>query len=369
MMLFVVTAFDGDEPETDRSRVTFDLPLGTPFDIHPSTGVMTVTGALMVQRYEVEVTVRDHGSPSLNSTAVFYVQVVPSNIYAPMFQPPFEFSFSENDDPDMPVFVFNVTDMDTGEEGTVNLTLLPTDFSANFSLEFSHSASATYGNLFLLDAFDRENIQNFTLVINATDIGHEMFRQMSSQDFYVTISDENDNFPEFIDAPYEIRIGEDASGSIIQVSASDEDISTNAELVFSLADGSDFNNTFEIDDSSGNVSVIGTLRKATTPFYQLTVIVSDRGTPTVLSTNTTINITVIEVNDNQPQFSPDIPNNRTIPEDTSPGFELVNITVSDADTEEAGAVNLMLEQTGAVFRLDGNTLVLNQTVDFEVGSL
>ena len=90
------------------------------------------------------------------------------------------------------------------------------------------------------------------------------------------------------------------------------------------------------------------------------------GSPLGLSSNTTLNVSLIEVNDNPPIFDADTPSNITIPEDTDPGFVLLNISVSDADTGPSGEVELRLQQRGSVFRLDGYSLVLNMAVDFEV---
>ena len=151
------------------------------------------------------------------------------------------------------------------------------------------------------------------------------------------------------------------------MTATDNDVGSNANLSFSLAEGSDFNDTFSIDPTLGDVSVIGLLHRATRSSYVLTIIVTDLGgSPFGLSSNTTLSVTVIEVNDNSPIFDPDTPLNVTILEDTYPGFVLLNVSVSDADTGPSGDVVLRLQQRGSVFRLEEYSLVLNEAVDFEV---
>lgn len=374
--LFTVNATDGDQLGTANVELTFDLrnpPL--PFYIDPFSGVVSVNDTLTAQTYEIVVGVSDRGSPVLTSTATFSVEVAPANLYSPEFISPFEIEFLENLVTSPPVVVFNfaVEDADPGLEGTVNLTLLESEFSANFSLEFSNDVNGTaLGRLYLLDPFDRESITNFTLEVGATDIGHELFRRNNSQAFSVLIQDDNDEYPEFVGAPYATRVPENATGglSFFQVEATDDDIGINAELSFSLAEGSDFNNTFAINRTSGSVTVIGTLLRAEQSFYELTIIVTDLdGAPDGLNASTTLNVTVSEVNDNQPEFSPNTPPNITIPEDTAQGYILVNLTVSDADTGPSGEIELFLEQIGSVFDLDGDSLILNTTVDFEVSSL
>lgn len=370
-LLFTVAGDDGDQPGTPNVQLNFDLQNPSlPFAIDSDTGELTVNGTLDVQTYEIVVVVSDNGSPKLSSTASFFVEVAPANSFSPQFQPPLDFSFSENEVPTTPVFNFTVTDDDTGPEGTVNLTLLPSTYSTSFRLEFSYEADgSTQGRLFLTSDFDRETVQNFTLDVAASDIGHEMFRRNNSTVFSIDVLDQNDNSPMFIGAPYSMNVGENATGgfSFFQVEASDRDVGVNADLRFSLAEGSDYNDTFSVNRTLGDVSVIGTLHRATRSSYLLTIVVTDlAGSPLGLSSNTTLNVSLIEVNDNPPIFDADTPSNITIPEDTDPGFVLLNISVSDADTGPSGEVELRLQQRGSVFRLDGYSLVLNIAVDFEV---
>ena len=367
--LFDVEGSDGDEANTPNTDLTFELADSTlPFSIDPDSGVITVDGLLEVRNYDIVVRVSDNGSPALNSTDSFFVEVVPANNYTPDFSPPFAFDITEEVVPFTPVFRFEVTDMDSGQEGTVNLTLLPSGYSSSFRLEFSYELGFTEGRLYLESSFNRESTTNFSLEVLATDVGHELFRRNASQEFSVTVLDVNDNFPAFIGAPYSARVGENATGgfSFFRVEAEDEDIGDNAELRFSLEDGSDFDGTFQIDPVLGDVTVIGTLLRAVQSFYQLTVTVADQlGLPGGLNASTTLDVTVVEVNDNFPVFN-DTPATVSITEDTQEGYVLANISVSDVDTGDAGVVDLSLSQTGSVFRLEGDQLVLNQAVDFEV---
>ena len=367
--LFVVEGSDADEMGTPNTELTFELTnLTILFSINEDLGAITVAGLLEVRDYDIMVRVRDNGNPVLSSVDSFFVEVVPANNFSPEFQPPFQFDITEEEVPSAPVFLFNVTDMDPGQEGMVNLTLLSSANSSSFRLEFSRGMGFTEGQLYLESSFDRESITNFTLEVGAIDVGHELFRRNTSQVLYVTVLDINDNSPMFIGAPYVAEVGENATAgfSFFQVIAEDDDIDDNAEVRFSLGDGSDFDGTFQIDAEFGDLTVIGTLLRAVQSFYQLTVIATDqRGLPGGLNTSTTLNVTVVEVNDNFPFFN-DTPTTVTISEDTQEGYVLVNISVDDVDTGNAGVVDLSLTQTGSIFRLEGNQLILNQAVNFEV---
>lgn len=364
--IFDVEARDNDRSAAN-SRVTFELTdTSLPFSIDENSGEITINGSLEAITYQIEVLVKDGGTPSLNSTGTFTLEVAPANDHTPVFEEPFEFNITENSTPSTPVFTFTVTDEDNGAEGTVNLTLQDSDYAKNFTLSFTSEEGVTQGQLYLLDPFDRESITDFNLTIEATDTGYEIFRRSSSQTFEVNVLDINDNSPIFTNVPYSVTVAEDRTNGYVffQVTASDADIGINKELEFSLDDY--FNGTFAINGSSGEISVTGTLHRVTQEEYVLVVSVKDGGTPSLNST-TTLNITVDEVNDNSPYFtSPTQPVTLTLPEDTDTGYVLLNISAGDDDSGLAGEVEFSLNPSDSLFRIENDTLVLDSSLDYEV---
>ena len=360
---------EDDDQIGPNSDLTFELTNTTqPFAIDDVSGEITINGTLEAVTYEIEVRVKDEGTPSLNSTGLFTLEVAPANDAAPEFEEPFEFNITENTTPEEPVFTFTVTDKDSGDEGRANLTLKETMYSQNFSLVFNETSPSTVeGQLFLLDPFDRETLINFTLTVMATDSGYVNFRQSSTQIFTVNVLDDNDNPPVFTDAPYTDTVAEDRTDGYVffQVSATDSDIGTNSVLEYSLLD--DFNGTFAINSSTGEVSVEGTLRKGRRDRYVLDVFVADGGTPS-LNDTTTLNVTVDEVNDNTPVFTePSEATTIELAEDTATGFVLLNISAEDEDTGLAGEVGFSLDPSTTPFKIENQSLVLDSSLDYEVG--
>ena len=369
--MFDVEASDNDQPGMPNSDLTFQLSdTSQPFEIDENSGEITISGSLEATTYNIVVLVRDKGTPSLNSTGIFILEVAPTNNYAPEFNEPFEFYITENTSPDEAVFTFNVTDMDVGEEGIANLTLRESDYSRNFTLEFSKVAESTVeGKLYLLDKFDRETITNFTITVEASDSGYVKFRKSSSQSFAVNVLDANDNPPMFSDTPYAVTVAEDRTGGYVffSVNATDDDSGANAELEFRLVDG--FNETFSINPSTGEVSVTGTLHKATQDRYEFEIFVNDEGDPS-LNATTTLNITVDEVNDNLPYFTePREAVTMMLAEDVETGYVLLNVSVEDDDTGLAGQVRLSLSPSNSSFRIDNSSLVLDSALNYEVSTL
>ena len=360
-------ATDADQRGTANSDLTFELTdPSLPFAIGETSGEITVNGSLDAITYEIEVLVSDGGTPSLNSTGIFTLEVAPANDAAPEFEEPFEFDIVENTSP-APVFTFTVSDDDTGNEARINLTLSDTEYSQNFTLQFNESSSnSVEGYLFLIDEFDRESITNFTLTIEATDTGYDKFRKSSSQVFTVSVLDANDNAPVFTGTPYTDRVAEDRTDGYVffTVSATDSDVGTNAELEFSLVD--DYNGTFSINSSSGEVAVVGTLHKATQDQYLLEVFVSDGGDPS-LNDTTSLNITIDEVNDNTPYFvEPGEETTLTLDEDIETGLVLLNVSVEDEDTGVAGKVDLSFRPADSPFGIENSSLILDSALDYEV---
>ncbi len=366
--LFVVNATDADEPGTPNVDITFSLvDPSLPFSIDSVSGNLTTRPTLSVRLYDIVVIARDAGIPPLSSSASFFVNVAAPNFYPPVFQENLEFSILEEEVQPNNVFRFTVTDSDVGDEGRVSLILLPSDYFDAFNLTFSYDDTLghTIGQLFLVDPFDRESTTNFTLSVRAVDQGNELFRRTSETTIGVTVIDVNDNSPVFVDAPYSVRVPEHTNIStfLLQVVAEDLDSGTNAEILYQILPSI---TEFDIDMESGNITVNADLDRRRQSFYSFNVTATDGGT-SPLSNTTTVEVTVTEINDNQPYFDPPLLSTVTIPEDTQPEFILLNITARDNDTLSAGEVTIRLEQTGNVFGLTkDNQLFLNEEVDFEV---
>lgn len=368
--LFVVNATDTDEPGTPNADITFSLAdPSLPFSVDPVSGNITtrrVAPMLEVQLYDIVVIARDAGTPSLYSNASFYVTVAAPNFFEPVFQDNLEFSIVEEEIQEDAI-QFYVNDADTGEEGRVSLMLLPSDYSDAFNLTFFYDEIQMYtvGQLFQLNIFDRESTTNFTLPVRAVDEGNELFRRTSDATISIIVTDVNDNSPIFVDSPYSVRVPEHTNINtfLLQVVAEDLDLGTNAEVFYEIVPSI---SEFQIDAESGNITVNTDLDRRRQSLYSFNVTATDRGNP-ALSNTTTIEVIVTEINDNQPYFDPPLPPTIEIPEDTQPGFILLNITARDNDTLSAGEVTIRLDQSGKIFDLNqDNQLLLSEEVDFEV---
>ena len=363
--LITVDVTDGDEPNTPNSEVT--LTITNDFGLFTIMGHTIITSNPLnneTGEYHIEVVARDGGTPQQTSTAMFIIEVVNTNENPPMFNISSEISFTENADDQ---YAFTITDGDTGNEGTAMLPVISGEFANNFTITMGSTA-----NEFMLQTvmpLDREERDSLSINLTVSDSAAVMFRQTAMANVTINVVDVNDNSPviENLTPGMTIAVAETSPNGhfVYQVNATDRDSGMNAELVFtieSVTSGSDF--PFTID----RMGQINTTRVITDPvetIFNAIITVTDGGS-TMRSTSVTFDITVTEINNNKPVFG-NLPGNVSIDENTAVGDIVIqDFNITDEDEGEAGTVNIELVQPSNFFNLVGNSIFLNQEVNYEV---
>lgn len=102
----------------------------------------------------------------------------------------------------------------------------------------------------------------------------------------------------------------------------------NRKVTYSLADSAD--GYFSVDRSSGIIILEHPLDRELQSSYNISVKASDQSIVLTLSSFATVTITVLDINDNPPVFE-----RRdylvTVPEDTSPGTEVLSVFATSQD--------------------------------------
>ncbi len=126
----------------------------------------------------------------------------------------------------------------------------------------------------------------------------------SNATFHVTILDENDNTPTFLNDTVDLLIPESTplESEIFVAMANDLDDTSNAQLIYSL----DSINDFLINPQSGAITVNSLLDFEVQEMYLLVITASDSGNPARNSTFT-LNVTLIDENDNPPVITNPMP--------------------------------------------------------------
>ncbi|KAL4226468.1 Protocadherin Fat 4 [Mactra antiquata] len=336
------------------------------FQINSGSGILTLQASLDYETttsYTLTVQVDDQGVPNLITTVTMYVYVEPVNEATPAFQgTPYDTTILESATYADQVVRVSATDSDVGStHGNIRYEITSGNNAGHFSIDQSSGWITVSGPL------DYENTVSYALTVAASDmLSGDADMKSAETTFAITITDENDNYPEFNPATYAATVNENASGmsaSIIQVLATDDDSGTlgTAGLQYSITSGNT-GNPFSIDSTTGWIILSGNVDANTQTIYILLVKASDQGAPP-LEASTIVTIQVVAINEHAPTFSSSA-DTVTLSESETIGNSIYTAVASDSDTGEFAVLRyyLISGNTGNAFSLnmfDGTLRVAN----------
>uniref|UniRef100_A0A672SFB0 FAT atypical cadherin 1 n=1 Tax=Sinocyclocheilus grahami TaxID=75366 RepID=A0A672SFB0_SINGR len=266
------------------------------FDVERASGTIIIAGALDAERqsnYNLTAEATD-GTRSISTQVI--IHVIDTNEHRPQFgQNQYEISIPEETQPGMKILEINATDKD--EKNKLSYTLLSsTDL---FSLKKFRLDPAT-GFLYIAEKLDHETMHRHILTLMVRDQGVPVKSNVVR--VIINVEDSNDNAPWFTSSQYTARVFETAAigSSVLQVTALDKDKGLNAEILYNI-DSGNYGNSFNIDHSSGIVTVARELDREYKDQYELVIKASDKGEPP-LSVVTTAKIMVTISDNTKPKF-------------------------------------------------------------------
>ncbi|XP_077987032.1 protocadherin Fat 4-like isoform X2 [Glandiceps talaboti] len=329
------TVYDGDlgSPNTDY---TIDiLTSNSPFAI--SGDDLVVDGVLdfeTVTSYYLTIEVTDMGTIPYSSTGQVVVRILPVNEEPPTFDVPqggYDKGIDENIPPGTSVYKVTAEDI-VDAPGHVHSTI-------RYSITGGNSDGKFYidqltGDIYVAGQLDRETKTDYILEITATDslpvFGDEL---TDVEPVSINVLDTNDNAPIFEKEVYAITVVETVSqySHLLQLSATDRDDGTNADITISIVSGYDYGK-FKIDDSNGKEYLTleaQSLAWHEREFYYVRVMATDNGTPQRTS-YARITIEVKPINQDAPVFAAQT-DDIAIPEDILIGSPIYTVTATDDD--------------------------------------
>ncbi|XP_016079473.1 PREDICTED: protocadherin alpha-7-like, partial [Miniopterus natalensis] len=157
---------------------------------------LVLDGALdreSVANYELVVTARDGGSPSLSATASVSVEVADVNDNAPEFaQREYTVFVKENNPPGCHIFTVSARDRDAQENALVSYSLVERR-AGERALSSYVSVHAESGRVYALQPLDREELELLQFQVSARDAGAPPLG--STVTLQVFVLDENDHAP------------------------------------------------------------------------------------------------------------------------------------------------------------------------------
>ena len=360
-IFITLTATDNDTNGVIQYDIVGGNLLGL-FKINISTGEVATNKTLFNLTSSIfELTVRafESGDPTKSSLTSLHIEIADTNDNAPFFcqTAQYEFSVLENSATQTPVGQICGSDRDTGINGQFTFSILSGNVNSVFTI-VQQAGTSTANIVVNSNALDRENIETYSLILQITDNGTPPL-QSNTLVAKISILDENDGTPTFFNLPSMLDLDEDSFGGtqVFRVFANDTDLSSNAEVAFSIVNGDTDPPTFIIEPITGQITSIRPLDFNSMSTYTLVIRGADLGSPPNINQSTLV-VNIIDVNNNAPVFIP--PFETSIPEDF-PNFSfvfLVRVTDADSTTNAELVYNISAGLNSFHFAINSSTGVI-----------
>ncbi|XP_045063913.1 protocadherin alpha-7 isoform X11 [Coregonus clupeaformis] len=361
-----VHATDLDDGANGQVIYSFDNSLKNKafdyFEIDAVTGEITIKGLVDFEEqsvYEIDVQASDKGQVTLTGHCSVVINVKDINDNAPeMDVTSLSGQVPEDARPGTAVALISVSDKDSGENGLVICTI-----SDKIPFELKPSFQKNMYSLITKSGLDRELEPMYTVTITATDKGDPSLS--SHKTITVHISDVNDNSPVFSQTPYTFYVPENnAPGeSLFLLSTSDRDQDDNAHVSYHIwkGDGDTPIVSYININSDGTIYALKSFDFETLKTFQFQVVATDSGTPS-LSSNVTVNVFILDQNDNAPVILYPVSANGSagveeIPRNVNAGHLVTKVRAYDADIGYNGWLLFSLQEVTdhSLFALDRYT--------------
>ncbi|XP_058505605.1 protocadherin-12 isoform X2 [Solea solea] len=288
------------------------------FYVDPNNGAVSLRMPLDYEAqpsFEVVIQARDRGPNAIPSHCKVHVKLRDVNDNAPRIHmtwtPPNSpiATVLEGAPEDTFLALVMVSDADSGDNGKVTAHIQPG--SGPFRLKHIHGDNymiVTNGSL------DREKVMRYNITLLAHDYGEPSLSCVKQLPVHVL--DENDNAPMFLTSHYKASFKENnvAGYHALKVEAHDVDLELSGRVSYFIHNSNDVDSdtqSFAIHPTSGIISIQRPLDYEESNTYSFIVEAVDHGHPPLTST-TTVQVDVEDVNDNYPIIKEPKPRNGVV---------------------------------------------------------
>ncbi|XP_040200867.1 protocadherin gamma-B1-like isoform X43 [Rana temporaria] len=245
--------------------------------------------------YELILTAWDGGKPPKTGNALIKIIVHDVNDNFPKFtKNTYQISIKENAPAGFPVLQLNAVDEDEGSNAQITYSFrdIPENARQIFTID------SVNGDITLIGNLDYEVTESYEITVEAKDGGGFAAHCKVT----ILITDINDNAPEMLITSLSSKVPEDAQPDtvIALIRVQDLDSGENGEVTCEISDNMFFKLILSSSSYYKLLTSINLDRERTSEYYIL-IRAFDNGSPQ-LSTNKTIHLTVLDVNDNPPIF-------------------------------------------------------------------
>ncbi|XP_076130279.1 protocadherin gamma-C5-like [Alosa pseudoharengus] len=308
------------------------------FGINPDTGEISVIATLDYEEcksYAFDVIAKDKGTPEIEGQSAVQIDILDENDNAPeIILKSLPSPVEENAPIGTVVALINVKDLDSGDNGKVDLSI-----STNFPFALKPSLDKHY-SLVTDSLLDRELTPEYKVEIIASDAGTPSLK--TAKIIKVDVLDVNDNPPVFSQTHYNVFLKENspAGSSLFSITATDKDQDKNAKLVYSIADSKfqdiSASSYFYINADNGTIYSMNSFDYEKLKLFKIIIQATDQGSLS-LSSNATIHVFILDQNDNAPTvIYPSAVmgsvSHQRMPRSAKMGHLVTKVTAVDADS-------------------------------------
>ncbi|XP_061786264.1 protocadherin alpha-2-like isoform X10 [Nerophis lumbriciformis] len=308
------------------------------FTLNENTGEITIKGEINyeeTQAYEIRVQVRDKGIPPRLAHSKVLVEVIDVNDNAPeIIVSSLMSPVKEDAEIGTAVAMVTITDKDGGKNGQTKCNIAG---SVPFVLKSNYK---NYYSLLVDGPLDREGASQYLVTLTATDEGSPPLSTTSI--VTIQVSDVNDNPPRFMEPVINVYLKENTpvGRKVYTLTTTDADSVENAKAAYHLIDSSSKStqiaSMININSESGDIVSLQSFDYEKLNTFQFKVQATDSGVPP-LSSNVTVNIFILDENDNSPTILAPYSehssvNSENIPYSAEAGYFVAKIRAVDADS-------------------------------------
>ncbi|KAG1931258.1 protocadherin beta-16-like [Pimephales promelas] len=293
-----------DSDSEENGKITCFIDRDLPFKIESSlTNYYSIVTDSELDRediheYNITITAKDSGSPSLFSKKTLNVKITDVNDHAPQFEQDSYCAYvMENNSPSLSLFSVKAHDADLGANARVSYLISDNDLNGTPLSSFVSINSDT-GAIYTTKSFDYEQLKSFTITVKAQDGGSPPLSSNAS--VKIIIQDQNDNAPQVL---YPVQSGVSVVAEIVprsadvgylvtKVVAVDVDSGQNAWLSYKLQKATD-RALFEMGAQNGEIRTVRQVTDKDAVKQRLTVVVEDNGQPS-RSATVIVNVAVAD---------------------------------------------------------------------------
>ncbi|XP_035671620.1 cadherin-23-like [Branchiostoma floridae] len=399
-MFVHATDYDGSELNNRIESYTLSntTNFASHFGIGQTSGLLSIIQAVDYEdviftngkpEIHLEVTAKDSGTPALSAMANVTVFIMDMNDNTPVFEEDeYRVEIAEVVEAGATIVQVRATDADSGPNQALVYSLVG-EHSQLFSIEPRTGLVTVAAG----SQFDQDLVDEYRLLVIATDFGAPA--RSGTVNLVIRVLEGNNKAPTFFQPFISAAVLEDTmvGWQVAQLNASDADNTSDVQFLpirpyFVRAwNGAILNNSvftgtnqtfedwFEVDSTTGVVTVGRELDRETAAMFELTVLAVDAEAETSGQTATALVAIFIEDrNDNPPVFmsphTPDTPYyHLSMLEETSHGISVLTISAEDPDSPWTIINYQLVWHNEGYFAIDNVTGVVTvaRPVDYEMG--